>query len=103
MNPVWGYSVASQSAIKNFAIAHVAIDANAAPSRAATTPSAKKGNWIMVFDAPTRRIMPVSRRRENADNLMVVAINKIAVISMITASAIAMTDEIGRASCRERV
>src|SRR5699024_3330610 len=92
MNPVLGYSVASQSAIKNFAIAHVAIDAKAAPISTATTPSAKKGNWNIVYDAPTRRIMPDSRRLENADNLIVVAINKIAVINMITASAIAMTD-----------
>src|SRR5699024_3794004 len=94
MNPVCGYWLANQSAIKNLAIAHVVIEASAAPSRAATTPSAKNGSWIIVLEAPTRRMIPVSRRREKAESRMVVAISKMAVMSMMTAKAMAITDAI---------
>ena len=60
-----------------------------APMAEAMTPSSRNGIWMKVFDAPTRRMMPVSLRLENAESLMVVAMSSIAHSSMMPAIAIA--------------
>ena len=42
------------------------------------------------FDAPTRRMIPISRRRENAESLIVVEISSMAATSMSPAMTIAV-------------
>ena len=42
------------------------------------------------FDAPTSRMIPISRRREKAESRMVVAISSTAATSMIAAMPIAV-------------
>ncbi len=64
--------------------------ASSDPISPANTPSRMNGVWMKRFDAPTRRMMPSSRRRENADSRMVVAISSTAATSMIAAIAIAV-------------
>ena len=56
----------------------------------AKTPSRMNGVSMKRFDAPTSRMMPSSRRRENADSRMVVAMSSAAATSMIAATAIAV-------------
>ena len=38
-------------------------------------PSSMNGSWSNVLEAPTSRMIPVSRRRLNADSRIVVAIS----------------------------
>ncbi|MNJ04053.1 hypothetical protein D3C73_1646360 [compost metagenome] len=47
---------------------------------------------MTVFDAPTSRMIPVSRRRLNADSRMVVVINKTAQKIITAATPMAATD-----------
>ena len=42
---------------------------------AAIAPSSMNGSWMNRFDAPTRRMIPVSRRRLIADSRMVVVMS----------------------------
>ena len=56
---------------------------------AATTVSMMNGIWIVKFEAPTSRMMPVSRRRLNAVCRIVVAMSRVAHSTMSTARAIA--------------
>ena len=60
------------------------------PISAANTPSRMNGVWMNRFDAPTSRMIPSSRRRENADSRMVVAISSTAATSMSAAMPIAV-------------
>jgi hypothetical protein len=60
------------------------------PTRAAITPSRMNGVWMNRLDAPTRRMMPSSRRRLNALKRMVVAISSTAAISMSEAMPMAV-------------
>ena len=71
-------------------IATTAPAASSDPMSPANTPSSTKGVWMKRFEAPTSLMMPSSRRRENADRRMVVAISRAAATSMIAATAIAV-------------
>jgi hypothetical protein len=48
------------------------------------------GVWMKRLDAPTRRMMPSSRRREKALSRIVVAMSSTAAMSMSTATPIAV-------------
>ncbi len=50
------------------------------------------GSWITIFDAPTRRMIPVSRRRLKAESRMVVAISRMAQTIITPATLTATRD-----------
>ena len=61
---------------------------------AAITPSRMKGSWITIFEAPTRRMIPVSRRRLKADSRIVVAISRMAQTIITPATLTATSDAV---------
>ena len=63
--------------------------ASDAPMSDETRVSSTKGSWIVEFEAPTRRMIPVSRRRENAVWRIVVAMSRMAQSTIRADSAIA--------------
>ncbi|MNC68793.1 hypothetical protein D3C75_1194280 [compost metagenome] len=56
-----------------------------APMVAAIAPSSMNGSWMNRFDAPTIRMIPVSRRRLIADSRMVVVMSSTAASSITPA------------------
>ena len=68
----------------------IAPPASNAPTSAESTPSRMNGVSMNRFDAPTSRMMPSSRRRENALSRMVVAIRSTAATSMSPATPTAV-------------
>ena len=56
-----------------------------APRTTAITPSSMNGSWSMLLDAPTSRMMPVSRRRLKAASRIVVARSRTAATSITAA------------------
>src|SRR5450759_520632 len=83
MNWIW---FASRSAIRYLTPASSPPTASAAPIVAAMAPSSMNGSWMKTFDAPTRRMMPVSRFRLSAESRIVVVIKRAAARSMIAAT-----------------
>src|SRR5665647_1537347 len=65
MNWIW---FASRSAIRYLTPASSPPTASAAPIVAAMAPSSMNGSWMKTFDAPTKRMMPVSRFRLSAES-----------------------------------
>ncbi len=63
----------------------ITVAESTAPIRAAITPSMMNGVWMKRLDAPTSRMIPISRRRENAESRIVVAIRSTAATSISAA------------------
>ena len=53
---------------------------------AAIAPSSMNGSWMNIVEAPTSRMIPVSRRRLSADSRIVVVMSRTAASSMTSAS-----------------
>ena len=89
---VKGRLAASTSVTTNSVKANIAPTESKAPIAAAKMPSRINGSWIEKFEAPTRRMMPISRLREKALSLMVVAIKRVALRSITPAMPAAARD-----------
>ena len=72
--------------ISKWVTATSAADASSAPTVAAITLSRMNGSWMKRLEAPTSRMMPVSRRRVNAVSRIVVATSRVEQARVITAS-----------------